>query len=152
MKQERKETEIKRMYEIIVAAFEYIIIKCAKGEYKEAGHRLEEHCERVIEETKIMYKKKQAKKLEKWYRDTIEGAVHDESEVAYIKEKTGYDVNLLNELDKRIKEIIKRKKISNEDEYRDVMEMLCELNVKNQPKKMELLQSLIDDYDENTQG
>lgn len=45
----------------------------------------------------------------------------------YIKEKTGYDIDIFGSFQKRIDKIIDRKRIKTENEYRDVLAMVDNL-------------------------
>jgi hypothetical protein len=141
-----KDKELKRIYEIVTASFDYIIQKNLNDPFKDDELNIVEYYKKLKVDAKVIYEQGKMKKLAQWYRDLTEGSIYDPKFLSYIKEHTGYDIKSDKELEKRISVIIKRKKIITEDEYRDVMEMISYLNVKNEPKKMETLQSLIDNY------
>lgn len=72
----------------------------------------------------------------------------------YIKEKTGYDIDIFANFQKRIEKIIERKKIKTENEYRDVLAMvdnLCQQTPVDQ-EKIDVLNNLLIDFDDRIRG
>lgn len=72
----------------------------------------------------------------------------------YIKEKTGYDLDIFASFHKRIDKIIERKQIKTENQYRDVISMidnLCQQTPTDQ-EKIDLLNDLLIDFDDKISG
>jgi len=146
MNEKSKDQQLKKLYDVLNAVLDYDIPKYAEM-FKNSEYDYMENLNKIRTEVKMAYAKGQLPKLKKIQKDLVEPYKNDKEFPKYIKEKTGYNIMPFKELEKIVDEIIKRKRIATEDEYRDVMEMISELNVKNEPEKMNTLQKLIDEFE-----
>ncbi|HMK17806.1 MAG TPA: hypothetical protein VK492_06405 [Chitinophagaceae bacterium] len=72
----------------------------------------------------------------------------------YVKEKTGYEIDIFGGFTKRIDKIIERKRIKTENEYRDVLSIidnLCQQSPVDQDK-IDVLNNLLIDFDDRISG
>ena len=98
------------------------------------------------------YQKGRLGKLKQAFRSFSEGPL--ESRLlgfnTYIKEKTGYDIDIFESFNNRITTIITRNKINTENEYRDVLSAVDFLCQSEHPDKgkIDILNNLLAEFDE----
>lgn len=129
--QAEKEQELKRLRDILIAILDHSIEVArelrlsGKAHPEEVDPTDEYHrIKGLIEEE---YRKGQLTKLKQSFRDITEDALDDLALRAHIKHVTGYDVDLLSDFHRRIESIIAKKRITTENQYRDVLEMVDRL-------------------------
>ncbi len=91
--------------------------------------------------------------LKQYFRDLSEWPteVGDLKLNAFIKDKTGYTVDLNHQFDKRIVKVLEKQKIRTPGEYRDILakvDLLCQQDVIDQ-KQIENLNGLLIEFDKN---
>ena len=156
MTPEEKQAELKRHRDILIATLDYYI-----NRYRAANLKFEEydpiaHFEQLKQQTEEHYDKGRLTRLKQWLRDmTAEPReTADLSFGRYIKEKTGYDIDIFERFQKRINKIIARKRIKTDNEYRDVLSMvdnLCQQPVVDE-EKINVLNNLLIDFDDKIKG
>lgn len=154
MEEKNKSEELKRLLEIVLATLDYAILRMKELKKKDEKYRNSEfdfvaHFVELKKEAKVIFEKGQLAKLKRWCHDIMEPYFDDEKFPDYIKKKTGHYIFPIEELQKRIDKIIKRKKIRNGHEYRDVKEMIDVLNVKADRKQWQFLCEMLDEFDKD---
>jgi len=151
---EEKQSELKRYKDILLATLDYHIERSKGINYGEFD--LAAHFKQLKQETEENYKKGRLSRLKQWLRDMTEGQreTGDLGYGRYIKEKTGYDIDIFGSFQKRIGKIIERKRIKTENEYRDVMTMVDNLchQTPVDKNKIDLLNNLLIDFDDKISG
>jgi hypothetical protein len=151
---EEKQSELKRYKDILLATLDYHIERSKGinyGEYDPAAH-----FKQLKQQTEENYLKGRLTKLKQSLRYMTEEQreIGDLSFGNYIKEKTGYEIDIFDSFRKRIDKIIERKRIKTENEYRDVMAMvdnLCHQSPVDKDK-IDLLNNLLVDFDDKIGG
>lgn len=154
MTPEEKQSELDRHRIIVLAAIDYFIKRSRGINYGEPGPTTNyEHLKKRAEDH---YQKNRLSQLKQWLLDLTE-EFRETGDLAfdqYIKEKTGYDLDIFGSFQDRIGKVIKRKRIKTENEYRDVLAMvdnLCQQMPVDQDK-IDVLNSLLIDFDERVSG
>jgi hypothetical protein len=148
---EEKKLELKRLRDILHATIDYQITKYRSIEIKFDGYDPIASCEHLRQLTEEHFKKGRLTRLKQWLRDLTEepretGDLYFDR---YIKERTGYDVDIFATFEKRIDNILNRKIIKTENEHRDVLSMvdnLCQQTPVDQAK-VDVLNALLIDFD-----
>ncbi len=140
-----KENELKELRSILMATLDYNIEK-----HSPMGIEFTNHFEKLKTEVEEHFEKKRLTRLKVWLKCLTEEPreTEDFNYQSYIKEKTGFEIDIFANFRKRIDKIIKRKKIRNEHEYRDVESMvdqLCQQQIVDNAK-IDLLNALLSDY------
>jgi hypothetical protein len=151
---EEKQLELKRHKDILLATLDYFIDRSANIKYDEFDPVA--HFKQLKQQTEEQYQKGRLTRLKQWLRDMTEEPreTDDLNFGRYIKAKTGYDIDIFGDFQKRIDKIIKRKKINTENEYRDVLGMvdnLCQQAPVDQ-EKIDVLNNLLIDFDDKISG
>lgn len=154
MRPDEKQSELKRYRDILLATLDYFIDRSASIKYDEFDPV--EHFNQLKQQTEEHYQKRRLTRLKQWLRDMTEEPreTGDLSFERYIKEKTGYDIDIFGNFQKRIDKIIERKKIKTENEYRDVLAMvdnLCQ-QIPVDQEKIDVLNNLLSDFDDRVRG
>lgn len=154
MTPEEKQLELKRHRDILLATLDYFIDRSANIKYDEFDPV--EHFKLLKQQTEEQFQKGRLTRLKQWLRDMTEEPreTGDLSFGRYIKEKTGYDIDIFGNFQKRIDKIIERKKIKTENEYRDVLAMvdnLCQQTPVDE-HKIDILNNLLIDFDDKISG
>lgn len=154
MTPEEKQSELQRYKDILLATLDYHIERSKGIKYGEFDPFA--HFQQLKEQTEENYRKGRLSRLKQWLRDMTEEQreTGDLSFGRYIKEKTGYDIDIFGSFQKRIDKIIERKRIKTENEYRDVMAMVDNLchQTPVDKDKIDLLNNLLIDFDDKTSG
>ena len=111
--------------DVLLAAIDYLLenttgrIKFDQVDPKENYYR------QLKQRTENEYQKGRPEQIRKWLQEIIAMRTKsgDLNFGKYIKEKTGHDIDLFENLPARIDTIIRQKKIRNQTEYQDVMAM-----------------------------
>jgi hypothetical protein len=151
---EEKQLELKRHRDILLATFDYFIDRSANIKYDEFDPV--DHFKLLKQQTEEHFQKGRLTRLKQWLRDMTEEPreTGDLNFGRYIKEKTGYDIDIFDNFQKRIDKIIERKKIKTENEYRDVLAMvdnLCQQTPVNE-QKIDVLNNLLIDFGDKISG
>jgi hypothetical protein len=151
---EEKQLELKWHRDILLATIDYSIERSNKERYGEFD--IIAHYQQLKEQTEEHYQKGRLAKLKQWLRDMTEAPreMEDFGFGRYIKDKTGYDLDIFASFHKRIDKIIERKQIKTENQYREVMSMidnLCQQTPVDQ-KKIDLLNNLIINFEDKISG
>ena len=154
MTPEEKQLELKRHRDILLATLDYFIDRSASIKYD--GFDSVEHFKHLKQQTEEHFQKARLTRLKQWLRDmTAEPReTGDLNFDRYIKEKTGYDIDIFDNFHRRIDKIIERKKIKSENEYRDVLAMvdnLCQQTPVDE-YKIDILNNLLIDFDDKISG
>jgi hypothetical protein len=151
---EEKKLELKKYRDILLATLDYLIERSKGANYGEFDPTT--HFLKLKEETEESYEKGRLTKLKQWFWDMTEEQreTGDLSFGRYIKERTGYHIDIFGAFQKRIDKIIERKRIKTENEYRDVMSMVDNLchQTPVDKGKIDLLNSLLIDFDDKLSG
>ena len=145
---DEKEKLLQEVKEILIATLDYILLNYTKLISEDFNS--DEHYKNLKKEVIKKYEKGSLSILTQWLRDFTEQPreTRDFDYVKYIKEVTGYDFDIFEVFKKRIEKIIVNKKITSENQYRDVMEMvdyLCQSETKD-IVKIELLNELLNKF------
>lgn len=126
MTPEEKQSELKRNRDIVLATIDYLI-KTERDRIRfdqiDPDTSFYEH---LKQETERCYKKRRLKSLQKMLghmtaRPRLTG---DTGFAAYIKEKTGFDIDIFENIRERIDNIFQQKTIKTENEYHDAIAMI----------------------------
>jgi hypothetical protein len=151
---EEKQSELKRHRLILLATLDYFIERSKGINY--GGFDPIAHYQQLKEQTEENYQKGSLTRLKQWLRDMTEEPreTGDLSFSRYIKEKTGYDIDIFSSFQKRIDKIIERKQVRTESEYRDVLAMVDNLCQETpvDSDKIDLLNNLMLDFDDKISG
>ena len=112
----KKQKELKRYRDILIATLDYSIDRFRTANLKFEEYDPIAHFEQLKHQTEEHFSKRRHTRLKQWLRDMTEEPreTGDLSSGRYIKEKTGYDIDIFGNFQKRIDKIIERKKIKTE--------------------------------------
>jgi hypothetical protein len=151
---EEKQSELKRYKDILLATLDYHIERSKGTNFSEFDPVA--HFQQLKEQTEENFQKGRLSRLKQWLRDMTEEQreTGDLSFGRYIKKKTGYDIDIFGRYQKRIDNIIERKRIKTENEYRDVMAMVDNLchQTPVDKSKIDLLNNLLIDFEDKISG
>ncbi len=153
MTSEEKQTELKRHRDIIFATIDYLLEQTAGSLIFDEFDPVTDYYQRAKQQTEKYYQKGRLDRLQQRLHSITENPRHtgDLRFGSYIREKTGYDIDIFESLRNRIDTIIEQKEIKNQKELRDVSTML---NVYQQTpgdqKKIDILNNLLIDFAKRT--
>lgn len=154
MTPEEKQSELKKYKDILLATLDYLIGRSKGINYGEFDPT--SHFQQLKEQTEEHFRKGRLTRLKQWLLDMTEEQreTGDLSFGSYIKEKTGYDIDIFDGFQKRIDKIIERKRIKTENEYRDVMSMVDNLchQTPVDKERIDLLNKRLIDFDDKISG
>lgn len=154
MTPEERQSELKRYKDILLATLDFLIERSKGINYGEFD--LTAHFQQLKEQTEEHYLKGRLSRLKQWLRDMTEEQreTGDLSFGRYIKEKTGYDIDIFGSFQKRTDKIIERIRIKTENEYRDVMSMVDSLchQTPVDKERVDRLNNLLIDFDVKVSG
>ena len=150
MTKEEKQKELEKYRTLNLATLDYYI-ESSMLKIKTEDFDSDQHYKSLKPLVEENFEKGRLTRLKQWFRDLIEMMVENEDFEfnKFIKNRTGYDIDIHSKLKKRIERIIKREKIKTEDEYRDILNMvdnLCQQPTLEKPK-LDLLNSMLLDFD-----
>lgn len=154
MTTEEKQSDLNRYREILLATLDYFIERSKSINYEDFD--VTAHYQQLKVKVEENYQKGRLNRLKQWLRDMTEEPreTGDLSFGRYIKERTGFEIDILGSFQKRIDKIVERKLIKTENEYRDVLAMidkLCQQAPIDQDK-IDILNNLIVDFDDKISG
>ncbi len=105
---EHKKVECEKYKILILAVFEYEPIMARK----DLIPKINEH----VEKGRLTI-------LKYWFKCFIEGIIENQDVkfTSFLKEKTGYDLDVFKKFNNKIERVIKRNKINTDEEYRDIL-------------------------------
>lgn len=147
----KNQSELERYRDILLATFDYHLKKKA-GRVKFDQLDPDAYFFQFIkQQTEKQYQQGRLKSLQKSFHEmtAMSRITGDMDFGKYIKEKTGYDIDIFENLQSRINNIISQKRIKTEKEYQDVFAMisLCQQNPTDQ-EKIDRLNNLCNDFTE----
>jgi hypothetical protein len=146
---EEKKAELNRVRDILLATIDYDLTTRSKIITNDFNS--DEYYSNLKNEIEEKFQKGRLATLNQWLCDFTEGPreTKDLEYCKYIKQATGHSFNIFEIFSKRIEKIIEKKKVSTENQYRDIMELINYLSVfepENQAK-LGLLQKLASDFE-----
>ncbi len=98
--------------------------------------------------TEEHFKKGRLTKLKQWFRDFTEPliAMRDLEFNKYLRDKTNYDIDIFNSYFSRIEKIIKKGKITTDNQFYDVKLMMDDLSEFIDEEKSKILDELLSSY------
>ena len=150
MTKEEKHKELEKYRDLNLATLDYYIesplLKIKTDDFDSDQHY--KSLKPVVEEN---FQKGRLTRLKQWFRDLTEMMVENEDFEfnEFIKNRTGYIVDINSKFIKRIERIIKREKIKTEEEYRDILIMVDNLSQQQtlEKPKLDLLNSMLLEFD-----
>ncbi len=142
---EEKDLELIKYHKLTLAALEY-----NKNTLEFVS---KSHFEKLYTVVNSSFEKGQLTKLKRFFRDIIDMQIHtkDLKFNTYLKDTTGYEIDVFETFHKRIKSIISRGKITTDNQYRDINDYLDTI-VHTDPinkEKVSTLNSLLQAYETN---
>jgi hypothetical protein len=149
LKTEEKQKELTKLRELNQATLDYNIALYSRQPIK--GYDPTENYWKLKNLVDEHYQAGRLTLLRQWFRNFTE-MFHEEGGFEYsryIKEKTGYDVDILKSLYQRIDKVFAKGKITTDNQYRDIMSLLNNLpEAENLAEnKREQLNQLVLDYE-----
>ncbi|MEZ4739389.1 MAG: hypothetical protein R2818_08530 [Flavobacteriales bacterium] len=148
---DEKQAELRKYRDLVLATLDYYVdnkelhLKTAEFDSVEyyIGLKIE------VEEN---FQKGRLTRLKQWFRDLTEGQVEagDLKFNKYLQDKTKYDINIFKSYYERVDRIIKKGKITTDNQFYDInmmVDQLCQ-NVPVDHEKIEILNKLLGDYEQ----
>src|SRR5688572_18794495 len=127
MTPEEKQKELIKFRDLNMATIEYTIALYAQHPIK--GYDPSENYKTIKSQVEEHFQKGRLTILRQWFRDLTE-MFQEEGGIEfsrYIKEKTGYEIDILTKLLGRIDKILDKGKITTDNQFRDIMSLLNNL-------------------------
>lgn len=141
---EEKTLELAKYHALVLAILDYNseVLPDSLEYFKSLKIKVDEH-----------FKAGRLGKLKQWFRDFSEIQVEtsDLKVVQYLKDKTGYDIDIFQSYFMRIESIIQRGKITSDNQFYDVNIMINQLSQTepSQSEKLKLLDRLVFEYEQS---
>jgi hypothetical protein len=152
MKQDKdaKALELKKYMALVMATIDYTLD--AMEQTPALMNQLSSHFESMKAQAEEHFKRGRLTVLKQWFRDLTEGQIEtrDFKFNQYLRDKTGYDVDIFESYFQRINKIIQRGKIVSVNEFYDCNMMVNELS-QTQPldeEKIATLNRLLFEFEE----
>jgi hypothetical protein len=146
-----KQLELDRYRAIIIATIEYQLKKVIGSIVFDNYDPNVDVYQHLQLQTEKYYELRKLDRLQKYFHNLTRGLQANLNFSSYIKDKTGYDIHLFEELKTRTDIVIAQKEIRNEKEYSDVSTMHHFYNQTSPNKeKAEILINLIKDFSRKT--
>jgi hypothetical protein len=147
MTHEEKQSELQRHRGILLATIDYLASKYAGSFVLDNEDFIEYHYGQEKLKIEKYFNEGRLDSLQKKLSRLTEGLQIDLNFVSYIKEKTGNDIDLLENLGKRVDSILLRNEIRTQKEGNDIGTMLHYLfDTASKSEKIEKLHSLLFNY------
>jgi hypothetical protein len=149
---EDKKADLKIYHDLVIATIDYYI-NTPSLHFKTNDFDTKSHFENLRLIATDDYKKGRLTKLKRWFRDLTEMQVEtkDFKFIEYLRETTGYDINIHQDFYKRVDKIVEKGKITTDNQFREIntfVDMLCQSKPVNY-EKIEVLNKLLLDYENN---
>ena len=156
MNRQEKQSELKQHKDILFATIDYILQQVKSENLGNDDYK-------TVED----YYRQQKLKIEKYFQEgkltplrqrlqTLTKTPLNRADLhfnSYIKQKTGYEIDIFNQLQIRIKELIKQNKIANKKELNDVAIILDVYKKKStESPATDILKKLVMDYATKAKG
>jgi len=146
---EEKQLELQRHREILIATIDYLKVLHGESFVLDDEKHIEEYYEAQKTRVEKYYNQRRLDKLQQKLTSLVE-TLHDDLDQkfsAYIKERTGYNMDLFGDLKKRVEIILSKSQIDNDKEGRDIGTILHQLiETSSSPDEIARLQSLLLQY------
>jgi hypothetical protein len=146
LNKETKERELKKYLDLNLATLDYFI-EYPGMKIKTVDFDSDIYFKSLKDQALENYEKGRLTKLKQWFRELTEGASDDPGFRQYLKKRTGQDIDLRGQFEKRIETIKKNGIIKNENQFRDIMEKMNDVSDQMDKKEIELFNSLLLDYE-----
>ncbi|QNK61670.1 hypothetical protein H7F33_14040 [Pedobacter sp. PAMC26386] len=125
---EDKRIELKKFRDLVLAAIDYHLDDTSAA-IKTDDFNSSVHYESLKKQTLEHYSKDRLTKLKQWFRDLIEmqTEVRNLKFNKYLKNKTGYDIDIFEAYFKRVEKIIEKGKITTDNQFLDISIMVDQL-------------------------
>jgi len=146
---ETNQEELKRLRDIILATIDYSLEKSGNIIKIDGKVPAVSHYQKLKQNTEKYFKQRKLEKLHQTLLKTLEDPLArvDLSFDNYIKEKTGYEVDIFKNIQENVAKIIKQNKIKNEKEFVDVARMVGKLRQESADEnKINVLHNLCRDF------
>jgi len=146
---ETNQEELKRLRDIILATIDYSLEKSANTIKIDGRVIHESRYQRLKQNTEKHFRQEKLEKLERLLTKVLKEplARADLNFNNYIKEKTGYEINIFQNIQERVDKIIKQNKIKNEKEFHDAVCMISKLGQESiDESKINVLHRLCRDF------
>ena len=142
MTEDEKHKELQKYRDLNLATLDYLILKMEQFPTKGTSHLIESF-KGLQTEVHVHFEKGRLTRLKQWFKDFTESPreMEDFEFDKYIKEKTGHDIDIHRRFKKRIDNILKRKTIRSENEFRDVESQVGKL-CQTEPVDKEMIETL----------
>lgn len=154
MTPEEKQSELLRNREILLATIDYFISLHGASFVLDGEDHLTEHYERQKPQIEKYYKQHRLDRLQQKLASLTTG-LQSRTDLAfapYIKEKTGYDIDIFEDLRKRFAIIIEQNEIRNQTELNEAGSMLHFFHVTAaEGEEVKKLRKLISNYSQQMQ-
>lgn len=154
MTPEQKQSELLRHHEILLATMDYFISIHGASFVLDNENHIRDHYERQKNQIDKYYKQLRLDRLQQKLASITTGLQNraDLAYAPYIKQKTGYDIDIFEDLRKRFGVIIEQNEIRNQAELNEVASMLHFFQETSaEGKEVEILRKLISNYSQQMQ-
>lgn len=147
---EDKKADLKKYHDLVIATIDYYL-NTPSLHFKTNDFDTKSHFENLRLIATEDYKKGRLTKLKRWFRDLTEMQVEikDFKFNEYLKETTGYDINIHQDFYKRIDKIVEKGKITTDNQFREInafVDSLCQ-SEQIDNTRIETLNKLLLDYE-----
>ncbi len=149
MTPEEKQLELQRHREILIATIDYLKVLHGESFVLDDEKHIEEYYEAQKTQVEKYSKQRRLDRLQQKLTSLVETLNNnvDRKFSAYIKERTGYNMDLFGNLKKRVKVILSKNQIDNDKEERDIGTILHHLiETSSSADQVTSLQSLLLQY------
>lgn len=147
---EDKTVDLKKYYDLVIATIDYYL-NTPPLHFKTDDFDAKSHFENLRLIATDDYKKGRLTKLKRRFRDLTEMQVEtmDFKFNKYLRETTGYDINIHHEFYNRIDKIVEKGKITTDNQFREInafVDLLCQSEQVDNAQ-IETLNKLLLDYE-----
>jgi hypothetical protein len=148
---EDKNAELAKYRDLVTATLDYLIDNYVNG-MKTADFDPIANFESLKEQTTEHFRKGRLSKLKQWFHDLTEPRreIGDLKFNAYLKIKTGQDINIFQDFYARVEKIDAKGKITTDNQFYDVSSMVDHLSqlIPTDNDKLKRLNNLLADYEQ----
>lgn len=146
-----KTAELVKYHDLVTATLDYLI-DSNEFRIKTEDFDSEVHYRKLKVQTKEHFEKGRLSRLKQWFHDLTEAQreTADFKFNAYLKAKTGQDVNIFKDYFDRVDKVIAKGKISTDNQFYDVNSMVDQLShaVPVDFDRVTMLNKLLADYEQ----
>lgn len=149
MNPEEKNFELKKYRNILLATIDYQLEKVAGSFIDDGFDPVADHYLNQKQKAEMDCLDGKLDKLKQEFQNITNSLVQrgDLNFDKYIKEKTGYETNIFEDLQLRVEQIIRQKEIKDQDQYKDVLALLSiSEQISTEQKKIKVLNNLLDNF------